>query len=164
MEHEADPNCTLPPEAPFSKEDLVRHIETDPHFRSSIDEHRLSYRDPRVRSAVALAPAAGMALAAESLQHISVEILILVGDRDAMAPADSNARRLADLISGSSIEVLPGVGHYTFLAECGILGRLVASTLCAEGPGVSRDVIHARVAQRVREFFDDTLSTARRVR
>jgi hypothetical protein len=152
-----DPSCTLPPEAPFSREDLLRHIETDPGFRASMDEHGLSPRDPRVRSVAALAPAAEMALTAESLRSVSTAILILVGDRDATAPADSNAVRIAGPIPVSRIAVLPGVGHYTFLAECGILGRWIASDLCAEEPGTSRAEIHGELAERVGQFFDETL-------
>ncbi len=117
----------------------------------------LSYRDPRIRSIVAIAPAAGMALTEESLKDISVPTLIFVGDRDITAPGDSNARRVAELIPGSRLAVLPGVGHYTFLAECGIMGRVVAPSICIEKDGVSRSDTHRQVAEDTREFFDVTL-------
>lgn len=152
-----DPSCELPPEAPFSREDFERHIETDPRFRASMAEHGLSYRDPRVRSVVAIAPAVGVALTEESLQAISIPTLILVGDRDTTAPAASNASRVAKLIPASHLAVLPGVSHYSFLAECGIMGRVVASFICAEESGLSRGDIHRRVAEDTRDFFDGTL-------
>ena len=117
----------------------------------------LSSRDPRVRSVVAVAPAAGMALTKQSLEQISVPTLILVGDRDSTAPAASNASRLAALIPGARLTVLPGVGHYTFLAECGIAGRVAASLICVDEADVSRRDIHQRVAEDAREFFDATL-------
>jgi predicted dienelactone hydrolase len=152
-----DPACKLPPEAPFSMEDLIRHVETDPRFRASMATHGDSYLDPRVRSAVAIAPAAGMAQTEESLQSISVPTLILVGDRDTTAPADSNASRVAALIPNSRLNLLPGVSHYTFLAECGILGRVVASLVCVEEDGVSRGDVHRHAAEGTKEFFDATL-------
>ena len=152
-----DPSCKLPPEAPFSRADLERHVENDPRFRASMADQGLSYRDPRVRSVVAVAPAAGMALTEQSLEQISVPTLILVGDRDSTAPAASNASRLAALIPGARLTVLPGVGHYTFLAECGIAGRVAASLICVDEDGVSRREIHQRVAKDAREFFDATL-------
>jgi len=152
-----DPSCSLPPEAPFSMGELERHIETDPRFRASMADHRLSYRDPRVRSIVAIAPAAGVALTEESLKGISIPTLIFVGDRDTTAPGDSNARRVAELIPGARLAVLTGVGHYTFLARCGIMGRVVASSICIEDGGVSRSDTHQQVAEDTRKFFDATL-------
>lgn len=157
MDHENDPSCELPPEAPFSMEDLERLVETDPRFHASMADQGISYRDSRVRSVVAIAPAAGMALTAESLQRISVPTLIFVGDRDQYAPSDSNAGRVAELIHGSSLIVLPGAGHYTFLAECGIMGRVAAPTICAEEADISRRAMHERVAEETRKFFDATL-------
>ena len=152
-----DPSCKLPPEAPFSMEDLVYHVETDPRFHHSMERHGRSYIDPRVRSVAAVAPAAGMALTEESLRSITVPTLIFVGDRDTTAPAESNATRVAELIPGSNLLLLSGVGHYTFLAECGRLGYVVAEFICVEEAGVSRAVIHQQVSQRIREFFDATL-------
>lgn len=152
-----DPSCTLPPEAPFSMEDLERYIETDPRFRASMADQGLSYKDSRVRSVIAVAPAPGMALTEESLRDISVPTLIFVGDRDDHAPGESNARRVAELIQGSRLVVLPGVGHYTFLAECGVMGRVVAPSICIEKGGVSRRETHQRVAEDARKFFDATL-------
>ena len=154
---EDDPNCRLPPEAPFSMEDLAQHIEVDPRFRASMAVHSESYLDSRVRSVVAIAPAAGMSQTEGSLQNISVPTLIIVGDRDTIAPPASNANRVADLIPGSRLDVLPGVGHYTFMAECGIAGRIVASSVCAEEGGVSREDIHRKVAGDTLDFFDATL-------
>ena len=152
-----DPSCTLPPEAPFSMEDLAERIETDPRFRASMAVHGESYLDPRVRSVVAIAPAAGMSQTEESLQSISVPTLIIVGDRDTTTPPTSNANRLAGLIPGSRLDVLPDVGHYTFMAECGIAGRIVASSVCVEKDGVSRGDIHRKVAEDTLKFFDATL-------
>ena len=156
---EEDPSCTLPPEAPFSSEDLARHIETDPRFRASMAVHGESYRDPRVRSVVAIAPAAGMSQTEESLQSISIPTLVIVGDQDATAPQASNANRVAGFIPGSRLDVLPGVGHYTFLAECGTAGRIVASSVCGEQEDISRRDIHRTVARDILEFFDATLGS-----
>jgi hypothetical protein len=68
--------------------------------------------------------------------------------------AASNASRVAELIPDSDLIVLPDVGHYTFLAECGIMGRIVASSICVEEGGVSRSDTHRRVAEEARAFFD----------
>ena len=154
---EDDPSCTLPPEAPFSMEDLAHQIETDPRFRASMAVHGDSYRDPRVRSVVAIAPAVGMSLTETSLQSISVPTLIIVGDEDTTAPPASNAKRVAGLVPGARLELLSGVGHYTFMAECGFAGRIVAAAVCVEEADVPRGDIHRKVAEDTLEFFDATL-------
>jgi predicted dienelactone hydrolase len=138
-------------------EDLVRHVETDSRFRASMAVHGESYLDPRVRSVVGFAPAAGMSQTEQSLRGISIPTLIIVGDRDTTAPPSSNAMRVAELIPDSRLTILPAVGHYSFLSECGILGRVVASLICVEEAGVSRADIHLKVAEDTREFFDATL-------
>ena len=156
---DADPSCKLPPEAPLSMETLVQHIETDPRFRESMDRHRVSYADPRVRSIVAMAPAAGMSLTEVSLTSVSVPVLIIVGDQDSTAPPESNAERVAALLPDASLHVLPGVKHYAFLAQCGLLGRVAASFICADANGTTRGVIHDNVAALAVEFFNRTLSS-----
>ena len=153
-----DPNCELPPEAPFSREDLIRGIETDERMRASMERHRLSYREPRVQAVSALAPAAGMALTERSLGEISIPILIVVGDRDEMTPPASNGQRIADLIPKARFELLEGVRHYSFLAECGSVGRIAAGPLCVEEVGRSRRRIHQDVAGRLGQFFDEHLA------
>jgi pimeloyl-ACP methyl ester carboxylesterase len=93
----------------------------------------------------------------ESLQGISVPSLIFVGENDKTTPAESNAGRVAKLIPSSRLAVLSGVSHYTFMAECGIMGRVMASMICVEKDGVSRGEVHREVAEDTREFFDATL-------
>ena len=48
--------------------------------------------------------------AEERLAGLHVPTLILSGDRDRMVPVE-NARRLAALIPGARLVVLPGAGH-----------------------------------------------------
>jgi predicted dienelactone hydrolase len=67
IDRESDPRWELPPEACFSMEDRERLIENAPRLHASMAEQGASCRDARVRSVVAIAPAAGMALTPESL-------------------------------------------------------------------------------------------------
>ncbi|MEE2662540.1 MAG: peptidase [Myxococcota bacterium] len=151
-------SCEPPPESPFGIDDLLALIEQDdPMVRASLLRADESHRDPRVRAAYAIAPAVIDAMPAAGAKAIGVPIRIVVGDRDELAPADTNARVLARDAPQAELWVLPDVGHYTFLSRCGWAGRLVLGDLCEEQPGVDRAAIHALIAGDAYEFFERTL-------
>ncbi|MCH2172861.1 alpha/beta fold hydrolase [Myxococcota bacterium] len=152
-----DPSCTLPMEAPFSMDELTQYVENDARFRASMARHGESYLDERVRSVIAIAPAGIVSQTEESFRNLRVPTLIIVGDRDSIAPSTSNANPAADLIPDSRLEVLSGVGHYTFMSECGIAGKIASPSICAEEGGIAREGIHQRVAADAKEFFGLTL-------
>jgi predicted dienelactone hydrolase len=69
----------------------------------------------------------------------------------------SNANLLATNIPGATLTVLPGAGHYMFLASCTTGGREMRAELCAESPSIDRDVIHGTTRELAVQFFDRTL-------
>jgi predicted dienelactone hydrolase len=114
------------------------------------------YREPRLKAGVLLAPALAQAIAPGSLSRISVPVLQIAGDADAVVPTPSNAAWLKPEIRGSRLQVLPGVGHYDFLSLCTPAGRGMAPLLCAEG-GPARRVTHEQTVEAVLGFFSQTL-------
>jgi predicted dienelactone hydrolase len=116
-----------------------------------------SYRDPRVKAVFAIAPALGFTETPESLHAIRVPMMIVVGDADQTAPAKDNADYLRSNIKGAMESVLSGVTHYTFLDTCTALGMEKLARYCTDGPGVSRDMVHERVATMAIGFFDRAL-------
>ena len=85
---------------------------------ASLARSGASYRDPRVRAVFAIAPAEGRTLTQQSLSRIAIPVDLVVGDLDTMTPAARNAGYVHDHVPGSQLSVLPGVGHYTFIATC----------------------------------------------
>jgi predicted dienelactone hydrolase len=69
----------------------------------------------------------------------------------------SNANLLARNIPRATLTVLPGAGHYTFLASCTDRGREMRPELCADSPSIDRDVIHETTQELAVQFFDRTL-------
>ncbi len=138
-------------EAPAELENLRRR---DPRIEASFKSAGDEYRDPRITSVVALAPAVVQAFDSTSLAGIHVPLLVIVGGGDSQAPKETNALRLKALVPGASLVVLPaGVGHYDFLSECSRWGREQLPLLCGERPGVDRGQLHREVSERVYEFF-----------
>jgi pimeloyl-ACP methyl ester carboxylesterase len=104
-----------------------------------------------------MAPVLGPALEPQSLADISIPVRIVVGGADDQALPDVTARPVAERVPGAELEILPDVGHYTFLARCTLRGRLFVRHLCADS-GPSRETIHPRVAADAFSFFESTLS------
>jgi predicted dienelactone hydrolase len=112
-----------------------------------------SYRDPRVRAVLAIAPAPGMALTPESLHAMRLPVEIVVGSADPIATPKENADYVRSNIRRARETVIPNAVHYTFLDTCTAAGKARLGVLCADNAGVSRDAVHAQVAGTAVEFF-----------
>jgi predicted dienelactone hydrolase len=78
---------------------------------------------PRLRAAFAIAPAWVQALDPASLSGLRVPVHIVLGDTDSVEPPATSGLAAAALIPNAAVDLLPGVGHYDFLATCTELGR-----------------------------------------
>jgi predicted dienelactone hydrolase len=117
-----------------------------------------SYRDSRVRSVFAMAPALGPAFPASGLKKISIPVEIVAGESDQNIPIASSAKYFAAEIPHAQLHIFAGnVGHYVFLDSCTDAGRENAPVLCNDGKGVDRNMIHGDTAQMASEFFRSTL-------
>jgi predicted dienelactone hydrolase len=149
-------SCEPPPESPFGLEDLLEAIENDAATRASIAGADADFRDPRIRAAYAIAPAAVAAMPEAGMREIGIPLRVVVGEADTMAPADSNAARLAGVVPGAQLERLEGVDHYTFLGECGWAGRIFLGEICDSGTGVPRAETLEWVALDAYDFFESS--------
>ncbi len=152
-----EPNCTLPPEAPFSMAEIQRLLDHDDRVKEAVGHSHESFRDVRVRAAFAIAPMLGPVMTKGSLAEIRVPVRIVVGSNDDQAFPDVNARPIASAIPNAEIEIIPNATHYTFLARCNILGKIVARALCTDRDGIDRADVHRRVSADALAFFNRTL-------
>lgn len=150
--------CVDPPEFPNLFARWADLEATNRAFQQAVSQAGRSYRDSRVRSVFAIAPALGPAFIPDSLRRLAIPVAIVAGIEDRIVPIASNAQRLAKLIPRASLMLLPdGVGHYTFLAICTEAGRRMQPTLCTDASGIDRDRIHQRTIDGAIQFFDETL-------
>ncbi|MFZ6876002.1 hypothetical protein ACO0LF_28405 [Undibacterium sp. Di27W] len=91
------------------------------------------------------------------MANIKVPVRIIVGADDDQAIPEFNAQVYAANIANSTMQILPAVTHYSFLAECTMMGKIVARQVCVDPAGVDRSVIHQQVAADALKFFDDKL-------
>jgi predicted dienelactone hydrolase len=132
-------------------------VLAEPGMAAIDADQKADLSDPRVKAAFTIAPAVIQALDFESLRRISKPVAIALGDADTVAPPPTNGELAAKLIPGAAIDVIPGVGHYDFIPECGPGAAALPAAYCADKPGVSRRAAHERVAGEAVVFFDKTL-------
>lgn len=156
-------------------EGLHRDAMCDRHFEYPLDYHRRAevlarpglealaaeessnLSDPRIKALFLIAPAFVEALDPASLSRVRAPVGIVLGAADPIAPAATNGQLAAHLIPGAKLRVLPGVGHYDFLSECGPGGFEAVAPLCADGAGATRAQTHAVTEAAGIAFFDIAL-------
>ncbi|MHB8530640.1 MAG: alpha/beta hydrolase family protein [Caulobacteraceae bacterium] len=108
-----------------------------------------------MRAAFAIAPAIVQALPPEGLAKIRVPVAIILGDADPVAPPATNGLAAARAIPGAELKVLPGVGHYDFLADCTPAG-VAAVPVCADN--VPQEGTHQAAIDMALAFFGSALA------
>jgi predicted dienelactone hydrolase len=142
--------------------DLADHIPSllqNEIFLESWNRRRDSFRDDRLKAALAIAPGGSvLGFAKESLEEITAPVQVVGGDADVIAPARECCTWLHENMRSSSLEIMGGgVGHYTFLPEPTPQGLKAAPAVFTDIAGVVRKNVHDHVAQTAIAFF----STAR---
>jgi predicted dienelactone hydrolase len=147
--------CVSPPEFPTLVRDFRKLIQERPEVLRHAGD---SYRDLRVRSVFAMAPALGPAFPSSGLAKISIPVEIVAGESDRNVPIASSAKYFAATIPDAKLHIFPGaVAHYVFLDSRTEGGRKSASVLCNDATGVNRNAIHAKTVAFAADFFNRTL-------
>ncbi|HEY5071233.1 MAG TPA: alpha/beta fold hydrolase [Caulobacteraceae bacterium] len=107
-----------------------------------------------VRAAFAIAPAIVQGLTPEGLAKISAPVAIILGDADPLATPATNGLAAARAIPGAELKVLPGVGHYDFIADCTPAGVAAVPVCNAKVP---QEATHRAAIAMALEFFGRTL-------
>lgn len=136
--------------------DLANDFSEVDYSRSS-----MSYKDERIKSVFAMAPAVGTAMTEESLGNIQVPVFIIAAKDDELAYVSHNAIRYAENIPTSTLELLPSGGHFIFL-ECAVVTHIAdwfigELDLCGKQFDVDREGIRDAVASKAVSFFNESI-------
>jgi predicted dienelactone hydrolase len=88
---------------------------------------------------------------------VSIPVAVVAGELDSVADLDSNAKKVSALLRQAKLTVLPGAGHYSFLASCTERGREARPELCVDAAHVDREAVHRDAAELAIKFFGRTL-------
>lgn len=112
--------------------------------------------DPRIRAAVVVAPAMGFTFTREGLANVRAPVQLWRGEQDSVVPEPYYAEAVRQALPRPpEHHVVPGAGHFDFLAPCTPALAAAAPEICAGG--FDRAAFHARFNAEVVRFFRTTL-------
>ena len=141
-------HCTESPEFAC---DLLRHAKS-PLLQSPTPSPGGGFLpDARIKAAVVAAPGLGFAIGPNGLGNVSVPIQLWSADLDTNVPYATNAKPVREAL-GPHVEFhsVPGAGHFSFLAPCGLLRP---PGICSDPGPFDRKAFHADMNDSVVAFF-----------
>lgn len=123
-----------------------------------IPAEKISSPDPRIRSAVVLAPVGAFI---ETLRDVHIPVLLWRAGRDEVLTQPFHAEHIHQLLPSARYEVEPAAGHYAFLAH---FPERIAERVgppAHDPPGFDRDAFHVKLNAKVVEFFHQTLDVSK---
>ncbi|WP_440549952.1 alpha/beta hydrolase family protein [Stenotrophomonas maltophilia] len=110
---------------------------------------------PGVRAVFLLAPAIVQAFAPAQLSALQQPVSIMLGEADTVAPPETNGAAAQAQIPHATLQRLPDVGHYNFLAACTAVGAQRLPELC--NTSAPRARTHQEAVDAAVRFFADAL-------
>ena len=113
-------------------------------------------QDARIKAAVLAAPGLAFAFTPDRLSSVSVPVQLWSADQDANVPYASNSRLVREALGPrAEFHSVPGAGHFSFLAPCGLLRP---PGVCDDPGNFDRKAFHASMNASVVAFFDAQLN------
>lgn len=135
--------------------------ETPRQFLSAMqgELHRWgSTADPRIKAAFVMAPQ-GLVFDSLGLAPINRPVFLYYGQRDKVLLPRDNVLHVAPLVRTlAGIRMIPGAGHYVFLAPCSPELDEEAPAICRDPPRVNRTAVHRQINADALAFFRKALT------
>jgi predicted dienelactone hydrolase len=113
--------------------------------------------DERIKAAVVAAPGLGFTFTPDRSSSVSVPVQLWSAEQDANVPYASNTGLVREALGpGAEFHAVPGAGHFSFLAPCGLLRP---PGICTDPEDFDRKAFHASMNADVVAFFDAQLNS-----
>lgn len=111
--------------------------------------------DSRIKAAAIAAPGLAFTFAPNGLANVNVPVQLWSGEIDDKVPYATNTKIVHEAL-GNKVEFhsVPGAGHMSFLAPCGLLAP---PAICAEKGNFDRKTFHATMNADVLAFFEKNM-------
>lgn len=114
--------------------------------------------DLRIKAAVVAAPALGFTFDSAGLHEVTVPIQLWRAEDDVLLPHPWYAQAVRQALpQAPDYRVVPGAGHFDFLAPCSDKLAGIAPPICTSRPGFDRAAFHREFNAQVVAFFEKTL-------
>jgi predicted dienelactone hydrolase len=115
--------------------------------------------DGRIAAVVAAAPALGFTFAGAGLKNVTMPVQLWRAGDDAILPSPLYVEPVAAALPRApDLHVVPGAGHFDFLAPCPPALAHIAASICTSAPGFDRVAFHRDFDRKVVAFFTRTLN------
>ena len=114
--------------------------------------------DTRFRAAVIAAPALGFTFDAAALRSVTIPVQLWRAEEDEILPHPWYAEQVhLGLAREHDYRVVPGAGHFDFLAPCTAQLAAIAPAICTSQAGFDRSVFHRKFNADLLAWFNKTL-------
>lgn len=114
-----------------------------------------SFVDHRIKRIIALDPALGHATTAESLQAMTIPVLVIGSSQNDFLPYPRHAGYYADTIPAASRLVFSeGEGHFVYLDRCTHQYQAMGVALCVDRPGIDRTQVQQKAGAVMLAFIN----------
>ncbi|MWK57050.1 prolyl oligopeptidase family serine peptidase [Pseudomonas otitidis] len=116
------------------------------------------FADERVSAVMLMAPP-GVLFGRKGLEPVQVPVLLYSGEEDRVVPLEQNARALLrKLPNPPDFRLVPGAGHFVFMAPCSEEMDAMVPQVCEDADGVDRVEVHRELDAEAVRFFTRTLA------
>jgi predicted dienelactone hydrolase len=117
-----------------------------------------NYRDTRIKRIVAIDPGVANGFELSTLDDIALPTLFVNMGQGNDVPLGVRADKIAKALPRAKLEEIAGANHFTFLAECKLLGSLMIwlegdDPVCREIGNRSRAEMHEEIADKIVAFL-----------
>jgi len=114
--------------------------------------------DARIKAAVIAAPALGFSFDAAGLRNVNIPLQLWRAQDDDILPHPWYAEAVRNALPmAPAYHVVPGAGHFDFLAPCSEQLARIAPPICVSQSGFDRVAFHHRFNREVVAFFSKAL-------
>ena len=118
----------------------------------------LSYKDDRVKSVVAMAPALGPGVEQRSLEAVNIPVLILATEDDELLKLEKHAKYYAKHLPNAELRLLVGGGHFIYM-ECNFITHIANlfidnMDICGGQFDVNRNSVRQEAASLMVDFLN----------
>jgi predicted dienelactone hydrolase len=113
-----------------------------------------NFFDARIKSVIALDPALGHATTAQSLQAMTIPVLVIGSAQNDFLPYARHAGYYAATIpAATSLVFAAGEGHFVYLDRCKHQYQAMGVALCTDRPGIDRTLVHKKAGAAMLKFI-----------
>ena len=142
--------CKTRPEAPECVFVKQRHGD-----QLEVPAKKPAWRhDAQIKAAVVAAPAVGFLFEGGGLKQVTVPVQLWEALKDYQAPNEWNSEVVRrELPKPPDEHVVPGLGHFVFLAPCSPALRKASPAICIDPPEFDREEFHGSFNRTIVTFF-----------